>query len=1829
MGNTTELLEKLHAIRREAERWGFDAPEKLGVLDYEARAMVAVRTSTERLTFVGTKGGKLWVHAWGATHSGTLHDISMLPWVEGGPEPSIDALAVVQDTGPTIAVGTRGSGAWLVPVSGIDIDREAVCLIPGTEGTRIRALLFDDPSRTLFVSTRCGRLVAYHVDSRAHSDLLLPWRVTDMAVDVGSPTLDAPRPDLLFLSTNVGSLYRIPRGSDGDFPLSGALLTKESPFYVDAGDAITHLVPLVSYGRQGNSRVYEDRGVMTATHRYLRAVYETPDVERDDPHRVRVELPGVGKVLGIVAIPIPGHPLTVVAGVDDGLRVVPAAVYSVVGNRDDVGTTTSLDTAAILSGTIARIDGVARVTAMACHADGRRIILMVGCADQGLHRVEIRTRGDVDRESEKAGEDVLTMLGGHVASIQRAREILWEHPFSGDWKQTLCYLIEGAIERGRGQGPWRLALFEMLLLPGDSDLVEHAVMRLVRRQLGKRNIDLSQASISADVSELVLCGRTYSEKDVGLMELLALNRSRNPDDAIVYSSILAERGHDLWFKDRGDTAGANEGFGEVLAFSPLLDRPSPRNKTTKAAILTTRRGTVWRVMLDGRVRRIQTPPAFGGAHVVNLYFMSGTIVLSLSNGSLWTAKTQEIDSSATIAGDPFEVAGLPAGTVFRSFCPWPCEDRWESRRFLAGDRLGNIWVIHLQSADKGTARKVWSLDPAIPGDRTIHDIRSATLSHPESTPVPFVIACTGAGFVHLLAFPANNPQVLEENDRAPSDGAAITKLLWPGNKDGVFVSVSSGGQADCYRVVSGSGILMLRRRWSFRTDERIADVHEVPVVFGEGEQARPYPRILLGAHDGSFYVLDRQGRLRETIRLPDIRIHRFVPVLPPQGRPAPGAPPGLAAEPPILADALVADFEKCVAGVRILDRRDAIALADSLVSTQYPEMSDEELARLGCVGISEGYLRSLYFRRAAHLEQDFPTRILDLIERIKGHSHYGPRETDALCGLIMRLFHQATGARATRPGGLAHLLEDPRTYTRAMRSSSAVATQWGLPGSEENTRVQLCWIRSVLRSISGLETFERWITVGDQLRGEGQPDAFEAAQIALRFLTHDEPFVQYKTAQYLERLLFGWDTPKAGSTAEQSGRSFRGAALFDSPDYPTLVSERLRSWLFDVLAARLRWQQRDVAHTETYAFVGLEIIRLLAHALRRGLFCPTRMFQAVRGGEIPAYALGRLAEHLEASADESSALDTPLARWITAIDKLHGWLEERDYLHPDWGPHVAETLTSCLAAARGIAVRLPTVHVGVDAWIASHVPLIPFLALPSIGAADVLALSAVPSDSPPYLLRLARAAAAYYEAKHHDIGLRDFRGFRAGLFQALERAIDDASEEASGTSDQTGVGLRAAVARHWKALVERERNEALVSDFLATVKETLLDIHAPAQGFARNADGDARLEETSRTLRDAIGNLFHRLIAFAEPDRAVLLRAPTDPGAGPVSCLVAPPPMGSSELDVAPAEVETVGIPSAWSDPEAFGQLDSDTVMEHLTQSTGPEWVWEVETFDTHRFGRRVAMAFLAFGWSSRSSRGFQQYDRHRLLRDLVIGALRLQEMEVVQAAFVGAFYSSLAHDLRNPIAKLRSSVRVLEAHPGAQLDEEHRAALFTIVRRESARMAGIVDGLLALQRAGDQPTLVGVDVIHVVRDALKGCRVRFPDRTIDLDHGRLKSLELESVDCWLYEIVANLVENAIKYSTGRISVTVRYTRQVAHIEVVDSGIGVPKSERGRIFEPFYRGESVRKSKSGFGLGLFICKTYVDRLRGHIEVLDAEPRGARFAVSLPIHVPQPGRTLED
>jgi two-component system sensor histidine kinase KdpD len=235
--------------------------------------------------------------------------------------------------------------------------------------------------------------------------------------------------------------------------------------------------------------------------------------------------------------------------------------------------------------------------------------------------------------------------------------------------------------------------------------------------------------------------------------------------------------------------------------------------------------------------------------------------------------------------------------------------------------------------------------------------------------------------------------------------------------------------------------------------------------------------------------------------------------------------------------------------------------------------------------------------------------------------------------------------------------------------------------------------------------------------------------------------------------------------------------------------------------------------------------------------------------------------------------------------------------------------------------------------------------------------------------------------------------------------------------------------------------------------------------------------------------------------------------------------------------------------------------------------------------------------------------DHSKLERD-ALETEALRRSDLVKTALLRA----VSHDLRSPLTGISTAIGALRNRT-LQLSDADRDELLETIDLDADRLARLVGDLLDLSRleaggaAPDRELWSLDDLAREAADSL-GARGR-----VDVV-GEAPLVNVDGVQ--VQRVLANLIENALRFSPDRAHVVVRITatRKEAIVRVVDQGHGVPEGELERVFEPFYRRNGA--TSSGAGLGLAIARGFAAANEGRVWAESRPEQGATFALALPV-----------
>ncbi len=238
----------------------------------------------------------------------------------------------------------------------------------------------------------------------------------------------------------------------------------------------------------------------------------------------------------------------------------------------------------------------------------------------------------------------------------------------------------------------------------------------------------------------------------------------------------------------------------------------------------------------------------------------------------------------------------------------------------------------------------------------------------------------------------------------------------------------------------------------------------------------------------------------------------------------------------------------------------------------------------------------------------------------------------------------------------------------------------------------------------------------------------------------------------------------------------------------------------------------------------------------------------------------------------------------------------------------------------------------------------------------------------------------------------------------------------------------------------------------------------------------------------------------------------------------------------------------------------------------------------------------------------------------------RLEHLFKVQQRFVG----DVSHEMRTPLTSILGNLEIMERYGVDQSSLE-------AVHREAARMSRMVNDLLLLVRADSgelNVDLFPVDVDTVLLEVYEQAHSLARGRNLKIVLATIQPARIQGNSDRLKQLLLNLVNNAIKFTTdgGTVTLACRIENQHVLIEVKDTGIGISEADMKRIFDRFYQADNSRMHHSdsdGAGLGLSIVRWIVDAHSGTIDVSSKLGEGTVFRVKLPLMAGQAHQHVDD
>jgi PAS domain S-box-containing protein len=324
--------------------------------------------------------------------------------------------------------------------------------------------------------------------------------------------------------------------------------------------------------------------------------------------------------------------------------------------------------------------------------------------------------------------------------------------------------------------------------------------------------------------------------------------------------------------------------------------------------------------------------------------------------------------------------------------------------------------------------------------------------------------------------------------------------------------------------------------------------------------------------------------------------------------------------------------------------------------------------------------------------------------------------------------------------------------------------------------------------------------------------------------------------------------------------------------------------------------------------------------------------------------------------------------------------------------------------------------------------------------------------------------------------------------------------------------------------------------------------------------------------------------------------------------------------------VDREGIVRLWNEAaEAITGLDRSKVTGRRADEVLPGWDHLAGTVPVSGATGPATAETLAFElqagerWLSISGVGFD---------DGTVYAFRDVTEERMLEQMRQDLVATVSHEVRTPLAAIYGSALTLTRDDLVLEPALHRKLLEVIVE-EASRLADIVNDLLLASQLDAGQFVVRIercDARMLAESVVEGARTHLPENvTVEVVDAAEVLPPVAADEGQLRQILGNLIDNAVRYSPEGGDVRIRLERADAHVRfaIADQGLGIPTAERSRIFEKFYRLDPhMARGIGGTGLGLYISRELVRRVKGRIWVEPNDGRGSVFYVEIPA-APEP------
>ncbi len=240
----------------------------------------------------------------------------------------------------------------------------------------------------------------------------------------------------------------------------------------------------------------------------------------------------------------------------------------------------------------------------------------------------------------------------------------------------------------------------------------------------------------------------------------------------------------------------------------------------------------------------------------------------------------------------------------------------------------------------------------------------------------------------------------------------------------------------------------------------------------------------------------------------------------------------------------------------------------------------------------------------------------------------------------------------------------------------------------------------------------------------------------------------------------------------------------------------------------------------------------------------------------------------------------------------------------------------------------------------------------------------------------------------------------------------------------------------------------------------------------------------------------------------------------------------------------------------------------------------------------------------------------------LIFGIFKTRDAFRKEFALAGQqknFLLSITHEFKSPLAAVKLNLQTIQKR---ELDKTQRNSMIAMALTETDRINNLIENALLAARIESHSFNMHLEEFNLtdcISSTIQSRMIPGSEKTNVTTHLE-NGIYMKGDALAISSLILNLLENAEKYSPENAEITIKLEKikNSAVISIADSGIGIPDSEKVKIFDKFYRiGNEETRNAKGTGLGLFIVKHIVDFHHGDIKVANNHPQGTIFQVTLP------------